>query len=259
MRWLLISICSLFWICEGICADNELRPASIKELDVKGKLEVLCKQATEEKTSRTSKPYKFLSESPAYQAIIALGPPCVPYLMEKIRNEDTYKWNFVYTTAAILKIEPGPTTKGSSLRLQKYIESKLASGYREAEDEFKKLKAEWLEERGEEETPELWKDITVLNAEFKVLRTHREPTPLGEVYGQIRGLGIFVLPSLIKDLENGNYDFLPIICHLTDGKAPTGRGYPREGAKACIEWWAKNKEHWTIRPSVVTHPTQSGQ
>ncbi len=249
MRYILVLVPLFLGISSVVWGTSLEHSVAGTELSVKEKFEDLCKSAREESPSFSSDTLHVISASPAYQAIVAMGPRCLPYVMEKIRKEDVHKWTFVYVGAVILKIEPGPVVMGSSSRLQKYVEKKLVSGYQEAEEEFSRLNAEWMKEKGQKEAPELWTEVTVLDGEFKVLKTHKEFTPAGKVYSQIRSLGIFVLPSLMLELEKGNYDFLPIISTLSNGSAPTGRGYAKQGAKACITWWAKNKGDWTIRAS----------
>jgi len=257
MRQIFVLLIFFLGACQSTWAGESARPGPPEQLSVKDRFEALCRLASEEPPSFSSDPAHYISGSPARQAMVALGPRSLPYVMERIRNDDTHKWAFVYVAAAILKIEPGAAVTGSSSRLQRHIEGKLVSGYQEAEEQFPRLNREWLKEKGQQETPELWRDIATLDAEFKVLQTRRELTPAGKAYSQIEGLGIFVLPSLMRELEKGNYDFLPIIGSLTDGKAPVRRGKAQQSARACIAWWAENKDQWTIDASELETPSSA--
>lgn len=64
----------------------------------------------------------------------------------------------------------------------------------------------------------------------------------------LRSLGIDALPLLVERFELGEYDLLPFFDELTDGKVMPRVALAEEQAKRCVQWWAANKQDWTIPP-----------
>jgi len=225
-------------------------------IQVKEQFEELLRRARDF-ASDSSDPYELLRQNPAFKDIVSLGLACLPYLLSAIGDErGACKYELTLVACEILKCPPQPGI-WSGRALNKKLDSKLRNGYPEAEEEFPALRKEWFELKQETDSMELWHDVTESDPEYKLLRTHRELTHLGEVYVKIQNLGIFVLPLLMQEIKRGKYDFLPIVQHLTDGAVPPANcDWPGRAAEACLKWWGKHSAEWTVDVSQL--PSERG-
>ena len=228
--------------------------SAAKEMgDLRQRFERLAEEALKV-TTGASDPREVLAKNAPIQEMISLGPPCLPYIMERI-DERARKGDFypllMWAAAEILRVDPGRAAQlGSAFR--EWLDSKVHRGYEKAEKRFAELRREWQQRRPGTGKAILWNDVCRLHPDFKVLSTERHLTKLGEVYTKIQGLGIFVLPVLIEELKKGNYDFLPIIGHLTNGRADFGGGLAENMAKTCIAWWEQHSSEWIVDLSKVS-------
>ena len=228
----------------GVQADMDV--PSDRSVKVKERFEILLERVSQENVSAASWPRQVVSETPAFQEMISLGPSCLPYLMES-RRQTGLEFNLLVVAAEILKLPPESVSGETVAVFRKSLESKMRNGYKEAEEKLPILMGKWSEAKRETDVPALWHDVTVLDPEFRILRTERQLTPLGEVYTEIQNLGIFVLPLLMREVKKGEYDFLPIIGFLTNGSAPLdGWGRADEAANACLQWWEEHRSEWIV-------------
>lgn len=224
---------------------NEDRAEPSKKVDMKTEFERLYLES-KKTPSYSSNPEAVISENPAYMRLIALGPRCVPLIWKKVDNGVPDRVILMGVAARILKVKPDAETRARRETFKKWLRMTVDKGYGDAKGRFAALKAKWTKEKTRSKDMVLWSDASILDQEFKVIRTKRKLTKLGEVYQSIEGLGVFVLPCLIDDLAAGNLDWLPIVEHLTDGKAPMIKGRASVDAKRCVEWWKKHKAQWTV-------------
>ena len=237
----------------------EMDVPSERPTNVKQRFESLLERASKECVSLSSSPREVVSETPAFQEMISLGPSCLPYLMES-RPQTGLEFDLLLVAAEIFKLPPESVSGETVAVFRKSLESKMRNGYKEAEEKLPILMGKWSEAKRETDVPALWHDITSLDPEFKVLRTQRQLTPLGEVYTEIQNLGIFVLPLLMEEVKKGEYDFLPIVGFLTNGAAPLD-GYGRvDGAvNACLKWWEEHRSEWIVDvPADKSPPDDKG-
>lgn len=238
-------ICTIPAVSRG--AGNEDRAAPSKTVDRKTEFERLYLESGKTH-SLSSIRETVISENPAYMKMIALGPRCLPFLMAKVDQGVPSAYDLIGVAEKILKVrppkDPKMAIKGGE---QRWLKRKLEKGYQEAEARFRKLQAAWAAAKARSKDHVLWRDVTVLDQEFKVLKVRREYTPLGKVYRDIQSLGLFVLPSLMEGLAAGRHtDFLPIVRFLTNGRAPIHGASPPVETKRCDEWWKKHKDEWTV-------------
>ena len=238
-------ICTILIVSRG--AGNEDRAEPSKKVDIKTEFERLYLESRKT-PSFSSIRETVISENPAYMKMIALGPRCLPFLMAKLDQGVPSAYNLIVVAEKILKVRP-PKDPKMALKggEERWLKKKLEKGYQEADARFRKLQAQWAAEKARSKDHVLWRDVTVLDNESKVLKVRREYTPLGKVYRDIQSLGLFVLPSLMEGLAAGRCtDFLPIVRFLTNGRAPIHAASPIPDAKRCVEWWKKHKDEWTV-------------
>jgi hypothetical protein len=238
-------ICTIPIVSRG--AGNEGKPAPSKTVDMKTEFERLYLES-EKTPSLLSNRDMVISGNPGYMKMIALGPRCLPFLMAKVDQGVPSRYNLIGVAEKILKVrpprDPKIAIKGGE---QRWLKRKLEKGHQEAKARFTKLQVEWAAAKAQSKDHVLWKDITVLDKETKVLKVRREHTPMGKVYRDIQSLGLFVLPSLMEGLAAGRHtDFLPIVRFLTNGRAPIHGASPAVETKRCNEWWKKHEAEWIV-------------
>jgi len=187
-----------------------------------------------------------LAENQALQDMIALGPPCLPYLLDAVKERGRDEYILLWVAAEILKVRPPRDVAGTAPRLREWLHAKVAGGVDEASKEFASLKSRWDKLKNQTGEPLLWYDRVLLDPEYKVLRQKRELTDLGKVYVEIQQLGVQALPALMDELRNGEYDFLPIVRDLTNGAAHHAAGNAEHMAKTALKWWAEHGDEWTV-------------
>lgn len=213
---------------------------------VEEEFERLC-VVTKNHNSLSSIPSQIIENVSGYQEMIDLGVPCLPYLMKKLDDESNGDEILMFVAARIIKCKPDELVMtGHSYK--KWLDEKLETGAQDAASDFRQLVERWERERLYPELvgQELWIDIVELDHEHMVYRTRRVHTVQGQIWSDIQDLGIFVLPCLVEQFEQGNYDFLLIFGELTNDEAPVKTGKPR-GA-ACVKWWQENKADWQFPP-----------
>jgi hypothetical protein len=156
-----------------------------------------------------------------YQAIVNLGLPVLPYLIQKIENnpED------FHLECAVSRISMKTFEKSD------WPQNKLGDSITAA-----KMYANW------------WKDerfktgakFTELYNKWKTLKTEKKDKETNDTYQQIVNLGIPVLPYLIENVEK-EPDFIIAISKLTGRQVSMNATGPE-----CKQWWENNKQNWNL-------------
>jgi len=58
-----------------------------------------------------------------------------------------------------------------------------------------------------------------------------------QAYIKLQNMGIIILPNLLKKIETGDTDLIPMFCYLSDQK-------DLKTADDCKRWWKTNKEKY---------------
>jgi len=180
--------------------------------------------------------------------IIGLGPPVIPYIIEKI-EQNAYGLDFQLghaverITNKFFAIDdfPGGKPRDAHAKARMYVE--------------------WWRVR-RRQTPELFEGYC---AEWKSLENAGKEGEAQERLIMIKRLGIGILPQLMAKIEAGEQEFISIASWLTTTRGPTvlspaapdpSKVRIREDAtiSECLAWWAVNKEEWTFPPVEVREP-----
>lgn len=200
-----------------------------------------------------------------FNNIIALGPKAVPIIISKIRDDGAWMLSSVIPQITKVRIGPDRWPKGTygaanaadDIYLQWWDNERGKS-----KDTYGQLKTKWREiiasgkyEKSVFGQPMLWYDQTVYDIQSHTLFTlphsfiifkNQHTTELGQIYTSIKDLGIDVLPLIITDMKNKEYDFMPIFVDFTQCTA-TEKGITAEKrAERCVQWWELHKDEWTI-------------
>lgn len=154
--------------------------------------------------------------SPEFQGIVALGPPAIPFLIEKLeQNLEDFHLEVAVHRIAKKRFDRTEWPQG------KLGDAKTAAG----------MYVQW------------WKDdrfktgerFAELYGKWKLLKAEKKDKEAEETYQRIVDLGITVLPYLLDKVDQQG-EFVPAISKLSDGALS-----PRAGATDCKNWWGKNK------------------
>jgi len=163
-----------------------------------------------------------------FKEIVDLGLPALPYIAKKMEQDSTENllWKAIEVIAKVRvyreydrksnkdvlpdfpSLEPG-----DNIYLYWWRE-----GHKQTPNQFSKLYSEWKQ----------LKQIKDVDAQ--------------KIYQRMVNLGIPVIPYMIREIKNGDSNLIPAISYLTDGEIKEDAS-PEE----CINWWANNKEKWTIK------------
>jgi len=207
-------------------------------------------------------------ENSAFLAIVELGPPAVPYMIEQVREHGrTYggalgritKWRYHVDREE-------PVTGDYVWHVREFPEIRKDTGppdyrvvvihwwdhgRRQTPAKFEEAYREWMAllRKGEVRNRPLWREEVVYYPESVARR--KVNTPLGDAYEAMRDLGIDVLPLIVEKLRAGEFSLLPLLAELTDGWAFNGAvaGVPLDAeAQFAIGWWERNKDKWLLPP-----------
>lgn len=159
-----------------------------------------------------------------FEAIVRLGVPALPYVIQKI-DEEPVLWRAV---RAITKRE------FDFQELQK-------AGW-----DSPALYLEWWK-YGRRRTPYLFEKRYKSWKELLKEGEKREPE---KQYERIVGLGVGILPYAMERIKEGEVELIGVVSEITDGALP--RNSSTEGA---IRWWLANKKSWLLPPCVPTKYT----
>lgn len=158
--------------------------------------------------------------NPKFGEIVSLGPPVLPYIVEKIEKSGDF--HLVHAISRITKKQFEKTdwpqgTLGDSITASKMYVQWWKEGRFKTGERFAKLYSKW-----------------------KTLKSEKKDKEAKETYRQIVNLGIPVLPFLIENVET-EPEFIPAISKLTDRQLPaTATG------TECKQWWENNKQKWEL-------------
>lgn len=169
--------------------------------------------------------------NPEFQAIVALGPPVIPFLIEKIeQNPEDFHLEVAVHRIAKKRFDKTEWPQG------KLGDAKTAAG----------MYIQW------------WKDdrfktgerFAELYGKWKSLKAEKKDKEAEETYQRIVDLGIPVLPYLLDKVEQET-EFVSAISKLSDGELA-----PRAKAIDCKDWWEKNKQKFELpNQSVPKQPS----
>jgi hypothetical protein len=168
--------------------------------------------------------------------IIALGLPVVPIILETMHwyaeNEtDSYVFHLQYALHQITKVNFNSSLQGNVRGLSKKYNTDWEMWYRNSEkytkNEFEINMAAW---RGSK---------------------HEESSDLRkEVIQRITNIGILVLPYLIKEIQNGEIELIPIVSTLSNGEVVFN-----VTVEQCTLWWEKNQKRFKKQSEQVHFDT----
>jgi len=164
-----------------------------------------------------------------YWGIVKLGPPALPYIIEKIAQGD---WRL---GGCVLMISKKRFYRSDYADVRAYGDAITTAG----------MYVEWWHE-GRKHAAE---QFETLYQQWKGLKAQGQDNGAADQYERIRGLGIAALPYIIEKVEQGDGDLIPLVSRLTSGAG----GAPdavrsRASAAECLDWWDKNKQKWTLPP-----------
>jgi len=218
--------------------------------EVKEQFDELLRKARARPRSRSSSIQIDFSKNPPLRGMVALGPRCLPFLLDVVEDEPPDEHELLCVVVGIMKTPLDLIAARKTGSFRQWTRSKLRNGYKDAGRRFPDLMRKWQEEQTGAKGQVLWQDVTSLDPEFKVLRTKRERSQLGRIYGQVRELGIFVLPVLMDEFRKGQYEFVSIVPELTDGNARLRGGRAEDMARAHLAWWEEHRTEWLIEMPI---------
>lgn len=187
---------------------------------------------------------------PEFRNLADLGPKVLGYLMDKLA--EGHSPVLLLAVLNIVKLR-GPAQP-----------HELLAWWHEGEPgvrrRFDDLRQQWHLRKGGVET-ELWRVATLYHDPDHCLFTRRrEMTDAGRAYQAIEDLGIAILPLLVEQFRQGDYEFVDMAYALTDNQPPLPREIPltaERKATAFLAWWEENKQDWLIPwPEPRPEPAQ---
>jgi hypothetical protein len=186
-----------------------------------------------------------------FRRMVALGPPAIPYIMEKLTTDPGGHF-LIFALSSITGKQFSPAEladKWSNQEIAALWVKWWQAGAGREKTAFEQANAKWLQSKAGETLP-LWTVEVSYDTRSQTLELKETPvTPAGKAYLAIQYEGIAVLPYLADQFRAGNYDFADIALKLADQQ----RALPHDAqptaedeAKAFLAWWDANKEKWTI-------------
>ncbi len=181
----------------------------------------------------------FYGADKPYMELIELGPPVLPYVMEKMKEGD---FTLDYVVMMLTKKyfdesdwPPGPFPPGGRGAVKMYVKW-WYEGRKQTPQQFEKLYQEW-----------------------KGLKKKGKVEEVDEKYQRTKALGIAALPHMIKKIEQGDKELVPAFSYLIDAAVKKDAS-----TLECVDWWKKNKDKWTLPPvesnEQPAHPgTENGK
>ena len=206
-------------------------------------------------------------DSVQYKDLLNLGPRAVPFMVEKAETTDLAKADDRTRMAvselwhAALRITNVTLQTKYDGNEMKYLDfpnmpfgpdaypywwhegrKNIPALFAEAYGRWKKLRA------GSPGPLVLATRQTLIDLDTKVLRSPEKKTPLGQLFDEVCGLGIDVLPLLIEKLDQNDYDALPFVDKLTDGVGVFFGFKAEDRVSGTLFWWKQNKDDWLLPP-----------
>lgn len=195
---------------------------------------------------------------PEYRAIVALGPPVLPYLVERVCNGPADRTgpralDLLPAFTEITKWDPTvwaqPTADAGLASQRDAVAAWWTGGAPGIDGTFSDLHAAWHEAvgQGTDEVVLYTLEMRLRPGYGSMSQSRPIPTAPGRIYLRVEALGIAVLPMLLEEVEAGHVEWLPLIIRLTDGAPPVNPMLTVEMRVAQVrEWWEANKQDWLI-------------
>jgi hypothetical protein len=174
-----------------------------------------------------------LFDNQPFRDIVALGPPAVPYMVDKMEQNHwigealsritKFKWHE-------RRVGPGP---GQWV----WIIEEFPELAEETRWPWRGLWRKWWNE-GSQKTPQ-WFDQRY--REWQEVLAQGKGLEAQEKYQRIIDLGIGALPYMVEKIQAGDTALVGAVSTLTQG-AVGATATPAQ----CIEWWNANKANWTL-------------
>jgi hypothetical protein len=190
----------------------------------------------------------------AYRDLVELGPRAAPFFAEQmLAAEEPRKAAAMAEALARVTDKRFPRAEWPEgkyldpvLRVQLYSEWWQEGRQRTAAD-FARLYTRWKELKAHGDLVFL-RDVYVItyDDEQKAVVTKRtqQRSELAEVYDAMKNMGVDILPLIIEQFIDKDYDLLPIFRELTH-IVPRGQNLD-ERIAYCVKWWEGNKGDWVI-------------
>jgi len=197
---------------------------------------------------RSSLPGSLFYDNQPFRDIVSLGPPALPYMMHKLRQD----WEVGRMLSAITKwnwhIERTEDEAGK--RVWTVVEFRDMAG-RTGPPDNREIWLRWWREN-----PKWTADrFAGLYGEWKKLKEDGKDEEGEGKCQAMKDLGIAALPYMIDRVKQGDRDLMPAISCLVDAAVAADAEPP-----VCLDWWDKNKEHWRIPfPKAKEEPKQPTQ
>lgn len=165
-----------------------------------------------------------------YLRITELGPPALPYIIEKIEEGD---WRLGGCVSMITKKR---FNRSDYADVRYYGDARTKA----------RMYVDWWHE-GRKETRQ---ESESLYQERKAVAQQGEHQAAADTYRKMRGLGIAALPWIIEKVEQRDVDLIPLVSGLTSGLGGASDAISSWASTTeCLEWWNKNKQSWTLPPA----------
>ncbi|MBM3301869.1 MAG: hypothetical protein FJY85_18195 [Deltaproteobacteria bacterium] len=188
-----------------------------------------------------------------FQAIVALGPTALPFILEKLELEqnpqDSALRSAVWciTWKRFPKHEWPEGTFGDPKTEAKMYLRWYANWQEDTRQRFDKAYERWKQlKRDSAKQAVLRANEVVYDDEAKTVSEATRTTRLGEVYQEMRDLGIAILPLIVDKLKARDYDLLPLLGQLTGAQGLSATGTVEERVAFTLAWWENSKHKWLI-------------
>jgi len=191
---------------------------------------------------------RYFDDNPAFQELVAMGPPALPYMMEEIPNNRLLGHGVCLITGFSfdwVRSGDGPSTwqwhwdEFPEMGRKKDPPSNLDEVWQRWWQDRENLTKRWFEER---------------YAAWKTLKAEGKEKEAAAKLKRIEELGIDALPLLVERVEKGDSELGGVIAELSNRPwAPAEMRLPKGATSAqCATWWAENKAKWTLPPAAKT-------
>jgi hypothetical protein len=175
-----------------------------------------------EKVWYSSSSYDRLS-SPYYRAIVDMGLPALPLIMEKIAEDpDSPDSHWVsWASAEIARVTRVPDIYPWAAQDREL--TWWAGGQKLANQRFEWAYGQWKAAKAAGRREDARKFLKTMCA-----------------------IGFAALPPMMEKVSAGDAELLPVVRGMTSGAAVITGSTPQERTTACVAWWDKNKTTWLI-------------
>ncbi len=235
--WLLIALMSL----SSGCKTSPEAPAQPDEFRAEFDRRYESWQARVAAVSFSSRTGPYI-ENPEFEALVALGPRIVPFLVEKL-PPDQPDW--------LMRMAIGDAVRGG-------VPEDIMDWWQRGPDEGQMEQAyeDWKAAKTEGAETALWTETISFSDAYDRVGRIRTPTKAGEAWLALRAFGVDIIPFANERFREGDYDLYDMVRELTDNQAPEGptaAPFSDNWRERYFAWWKDNAEHWTVpRPHAAT-------